>query len=187
MQPTFSTVELKKWHLWRPCRLLLLPKIKSDSGFSLGQKTQNSARDDSGTPYPWQSLVRRQLRWRYWSTAPSCGDTQRWSERSSIGRTKCLRVVRQHSKEVNIMLNIPLTGKTNKQIEQSSYFIDTAVRTDASYALLVVSFCRARSARCVTQALLPPLAFLFQARCATITYCSPIYWFRLVCVLSKVL
>jgi len=58
----FACFLLKKWQ----CRLLLLQKLKSDSGSGSGfshifdsgseRKTQNPARVDSGTPDPWPPL-----------------------------------------------------------------------------------------------------------------------------------
>jgi len=65
IQPKFTHAFFKKW----PSRLLLLPKLRSDSGSGWGssqnfdsgcgsgsKKIQNPAGVDSGTPDPWPPL-----------------------------------------------------------------------------------------------------------------------------------
>ena len=56
---------LKQWRLYKPCRLLLLPKINNnfESGFSRifdsgSQNTPNPVEFDPGNPDPWASQLR---------------------------------------------------------------------------------------------------------------------------------
>ena len=91
MQSKFSSVFLKKWHNWWPCRLQLLPEKKRDSGsrsvFSLDsgsgseRQTQNPAGVDYGTPDPWPPLVETKtwLKLRERSFIKKCGaKTETW-------------------------------------------------------------------------------------------------------------